>query len=546
MSRPVLPLRETRLTWWGYLCLLAVLSAAALGSLGDLRFDTHDQEYLLDSAEAGADISRFLSPEKRMPGRPGFELVLWAEYSAWGDAPRFFHLFGVLLHTGASALLAFTCRRLGMALEVSLSAGLLFLLNVAHFQAVHWIAAHCYLLVLVCACAGLISYLRFVEEGKRRFLVVFYLVLLFGVLTHVSALVALPFCVYLAWLRGHERGAVIRSTAPLGLLLVAATLGLKKVYPAAPQLTILAQELDLAGMLQNYLLCWSRLLTTAHWLPMALHAVRSWELVIGGLALVALGFAAIRRIFPLAEWTGWILLNLLPPLLLSAEYVRDIPAGPSRYLYLASAGSSAMLAWGARRLCLWIGERRHSFRAYSFVVILGLLTMSSIFFLKRAEAISLYTAGRNYLANGQIDEGVAQLKEAIAKGSELIDLEDVYLRLCPMLMNRGESVDPYLAAAQRRFPRNPTLHLYRQVVDSLGGKSPRQQQARSRLDSFRRRGNISRLIAEVYYHLGRGFFRNGDVHQAIAAFRRSLEFDSEKVKTHQSLAAALMAAGDRD
>ena len=43
-------------------------------------------------------IPPIFSAEKRMPGRPFFELLLLLQYATWGNDPRLFHWAGVVLY----------------------------------------------------------------------------------------------------------------------------------------------------------------------------------------------------------------------------------------------------------------------------------------------------------------------------------------------------------------------------------------------------------------------------------------------------------------
>ena len=126
--------------------LLAVLTASTFGSLADLKLDTHDRENLLDSALVSEDFSYLLSTAKHhTSGRPLYELIIWLEYVSWGEDARYFYLLGAIWHGMAALLLAALCRRLGWPWGMSGASALLFLFNVSHFRAVHWISAQCYI-----------------------------------------------------------------------------------------------------------------------------------------------------------------------------------------------------------------------------------------------------------------------------------------------------------------------------------------------------------------------------------------------------------------
>tara|TARA_Y100000994_G_scaffold178922_1_gene147912 strand:- start:415 stop:672 length:258 start_codon:yes stop_codon:yes gene_type:complete len=67
-----------------------------------------------------------------LPGRPVAKIFFLLGQSLWGQNTTPYHLLLVGLHVLAN--------RLGADLELSLAGGLLFLLDVAHFRAVQWIA----------------------------------------------------------------------------------------------------------------------------------------------------------------------------------------------------------------------------------------------------------------------------------------------------------------------------------------------------------------------------------------------------------------------
>ena len=358
MDAQILPFPDTRRTWLVYIALIALLTTLFFGSLSDLLYDTHDEDYMRDSAEISRDLARLFAPDKRMPGRPTFELVIWLGYEIWGDDPQLFHLLGGFLHAGASLALAFACRRIGMSVELSLATGLLFLVNVAHFSAVHWISALCYPMVMVCAALSISSYLKWVESRRWPYLVAVYVLSMVGILAHVAMVVMPVFLFSLSWQKG-ENGRTLRLLIPLLALLGGSVLAIKGFYSHAPQLSILAAEIDVVDIFQGYLWLWSRLFTTAHWLPLKPFQFHLWELFIGAGGMIFFIFSVWKRIPYLAIWNTWIFLHLLPFLSLRFAFIQSIPAGPSRYLYIASAGSSALIAWGLYKFCLWSGRRPH-------------------------------------------------------------------------------------------------------------------------------------------------------------------------------------------
>ena len=113
-------LQENRLTWGIYLLLMALLTVMTFGSLSGLRFDTHDNEFILDSADLLNDLSPALFLQNSsIQGRPTFNLYIWAAYKICGEDPAGYHILQAVLHLVASVLLGITCRRLGAPFELS-------------------------------------------------------------------------------------------------------------------------------------------------------------------------------------------------------------------------------------------------------------------------------------------------------------------------------------------------------------------------------------------------------------------------------------------
>ncbi len=193
----LLSIPDTRATWAAYGVLLALVALLFFAGLADLPLDTHDGDYFRDSADVLADPAAFFAADKRMPGRPVLELVMLLQYAAWGTNVAAYHLFSGLLHCVAAFTLARAAHALGLDLACALLTGLLFPVNVSHFNAVHWISAQCYPLVLICGSLALIAY-----SCNRPFLV--YALLLLGVLCHISAAAFWPLLLYLAWRQGDR------------------------------------------------------------------------------------------------------------------------------------------------------------------------------------------------------------------------------------------------------------------------------------------------------------------------------------------------------
>ena len=128
--------------WLPFVIAIAACGWIYFGSLRDHLLDTHDAETFRDNVAISEDFTFFFSTAKEQPsGRPAAELVKWFAFLVFGNDPGWFHLLTVALHGGAAVLLALWVRQLGESLEFSWCSGLLFFVNVAHFQAVQHISS---------------------------------------------------------------------------------------------------------------------------------------------------------------------------------------------------------------------------------------------------------------------------------------------------------------------------------------------------------------------------------------------------------------------
>lgn len=549
MTSSLFRFRESRIAWLIYTGLIAVLTIVAFSDLAHLQLDDHDDETFSDNLSISQDFSFFFSTEKQLAtGRPVAELVKYLAYLIGGNDPTWFHLFAVFLHSLASLLLAAACRRLGASLELSFTGGLLFLFNVTHFQAVHWISALDYPLALIWSLAALLCYLRCSDTDRRGWQVLFIVFLVLGLFSHISSIAMWPFCLYWTWHKTNSIKKALRQLVPaavslLPMLIVAIHITQKEsstwesideFHAGSGAETIPSQRW--------YLLMWflSRLLTTAHWLLLDVYKLQSGEIYLGAGVFAVLMALIWKKRLPGALWATWVLLSLLPFVAISYDLVLNLPTGPSRYLYMASAGSSILLAWGIQ----WLSLQFKSAGRYLYAGLVTALLGSSYIALDKTEALSLFTSGRYYLARGDHETGIAQLKRAIAQSPNTIPLEDTYARLCMILISRGDDVESVLDKALEHYPDNPTLNVYRLVIDSMHPDISRQQDAMRKLKtSAAAAKQDGPIIASAYFNLGLSYRDRNDHQQAVVAYQRALEFNPGQPKILKLLAHSHMALG---
>ena len=291
------------LVWAGYSLLVILLSAVCFGSLKDHLLDVHDYETFQDNIAIGENFAFFFSPEKNQPtGRPVADLVKFLAYLiGGGNDPAFFHLLVVAFHALATILLALLACRLGTSLTMSLTGGLLFFVNVAHFQAVHHISALDYPLALVLGLVTLLCYQQFLSIRRGVWLYAFY----GGAVITVMALPAMaflwPFCLYRSWSTGSNLKNTLRTLLPLLGLITVELIFLVAITPGETntgRAIGFYSEKDPIHLIAEMgrLLLWSlsRLVTTAHWLPFPLYKFYPWELYVGAGVLAAVLLLILR------------------------------------------------------------------------------------------------------------------------------------------------------------------------------------------------------------------------------------------------------------
>lgn len=519
--------RDELRVWLLYVAAMAALTWVAFGGLRLHQLDTHDAESFADHLRIEQDGSYFFSPDKEQAtGRLFADAVKYATFLVFGNDAAAFHLLVVAVHMLAALLLALLLRRMGLAIEWALCAGLLFLLNVAHFQAIHHISALDYPLGMVCICAALIC----LESTSRWKWGYFSALMVLAIQSHPSlaALWLLP--LYRLWRAGLGRRLFynfVATALPMALAVIASVLLASRntsTWHAVDEYAASSPTVIAVGQLRVLLLFCSRLLSTAHWLPLPIHSQALWELGLGLGVVASLIYLVYRRQEPL-DWAAlWVLAGLFPYMLLTAATIDGLPAGPSRYLYIASAGSSILLA--AAWQYIYCRQR------YFGGALLLAIVVSSCVNLRKVEAISHYTSARSYSARLEIDTALDQYEQALEKAPDVLPLEDVYTRYIIMLMGSERDFHSPLAAALRRFPDSPRLQIYQLAARATVEEEDVRVQAMKDLKQKIYTLNYARnLSSRALYNIGSGFLKRGDESNAIRAFEQGVVVDPQRAKT---------------
>ena len=196
---------------------MVLLSTLYFADLRNLGLDVHDAETFRDNEAIAQDWRFYFSPDKEQPtGRPLADLAKYLAYVVWGNSPQAFHLLVAGVHTLSSVLLAVVACLLNAGRWTAMTGGLLFLVNVSHFQAVHHISALDYPLGLLLMLFGLLCFERRLSDrpGWRWGM---YAGVLLAPLAHASTAFLFPVFPLLALARAGR--TALRPLLPLLCLL---------------------------------------------------------------------------------------------------------------------------------------------------------------------------------------------------------------------------------------------------------------------------------------------------------------------------------------
>lgn len=262
--------------WLAYIAVMVSLTGLCFGSMRDHSIDIHDSDAFSDHLAISKDFFFFFSSDKlTASGRIVDEFVMWVAYLVWGNDPALFHLLSVTTHLMASLSLAFLYWRISCEYEIAMLGGLLFLLHIGHIQAVQWISALEYPLSVLVGTLTVHAYLHFMQNHTFRTLTLFYLLLSLSLLTHIALLMIWPFCLILSIQHGMKLRAALSYFVPIAFALVPIVFIVAETTPRHSSTTLSLDYfssssisvllLNVASMFSWF---FSRLFTTAHWLPL--------------------------------------------------------------------------------------------------------------------------------------------------------------------------------------------------------------------------------------------------------------------------------------
>ena len=309
--------------------------------------------------------------------RPMFVVYLMMGWHLFGEsAPFGWHLANILLHMFAVYFAFLILEKITGDLRVTAIATLLFAVHPLRSESVAWISGVTDLFLAVFILPSFYLYLRYREEGRRKWFIGSLVLYAFAAFSKEPA-ICLPLMIaaYELFLRAD---APLATRIRFGISRAAAFLGISAIYIAARQFALGFVLADPTFTRQTYgeaaltvplviwkyigLLVWPVELSLFHETPIVTSVV-SFRFLLPAAALVAAGVVLARfwRSISVRFALLWFLINLLPVLNLKAFSYEFLVQ--ERYIYIASIGFSLLVALGLAQLSVqrwvssWVSRR---------------------------------------------------------------------------------------------------------------------------------------------------------------------------------------------
>lgn len=507
--------------WLLYVVGMLLLASIAFGNLLTHNFwdGADDLSILKDIRVVATDLTFILSPERGHDARPPFDLVFLMGYLTWGENPVAFHCFHILLHVGASLLITCTLYKEKIPLSLCFLTGAFFLVNVAHFRAVHWITSINYVLALILILLVYLSHLKSSQSNPTGWKVLSCVFLFLAVWTHPAAVFIAPFCTYRLWQSSRSFANAIKSSA---LLLITGPIFVLTAHLISVhgQSDAAFSSFSASRILTNFFWYLSDLIVSAHWVFRATtdNTASGWELALGVIFFGVLVLFYKGKKAGLSACAIWVMLSILP-------FINNPPerlsVGPSRHLYFASVGSSFLFAYACTHLVNWLRSHMSTpLCKATYCGLVGLILLSSIWHLKKAEALSIY-----YTA---VSTKSLSLFERAEKEAPNLVPTKIYDYLMQMGLARGKTYDNRIDLALQKNPNDPLLNMLWGVTLNRSENIKTQEKG----DNYLQKAiSLSDQAPEMYYNIAVAlqnaavlYNQANDLERAASLYEKALNY----------------------
>lgn len=528
---------------WVLLVVCALMVLYTFSGLANHAFELDDFRHLDDSRFVAQNLGSFFSPDKVHPGRPTMEAVFLIVWLIWDDNPAVFHVLSLVLHVVATLLLAWLFFRMSKNAELSLLGACLFLFNVAHFRTIHWIACLGFLLAFILGLISVLAFLRALENPSKKiqYVLISSIALVVGIGAHASIVSTFLFCIYLAWRQTRQTRQIVLLCLPQTCCALLAVVLLYYFYSQVPQAAHFEQLQDgkLLASFWHFIWLLGRLWTTAHWIFYNLDQVHLIDQVVGICILVGL-IALIILQRTVSYWALWTLVSLLP--FIAYPEQTWLLAGPSRYLYTASAGSSFVLAWLIYEGTSFLSRRYSSQigRGVTIGVLICIIVLSMIAH-ERSEAVTFYLAGRNFFGRKNIPEGVAHMQKAVRQDAGIVKNDHALPNLViGVSHSNGDAFLSLLESKLAQYPQILELKFLTGVAGFVHDDLSKQITGRHRIEETFRSPDHQTGITLALFGLANSFNNRVNLYHANRVYRLTQSLDPTHVGTLRILGYLLV------
>ncbi|MEE2873227.1 MAG: tetratricopeptide repeat protein, partial [Candidatus Latescibacterota bacterium] len=419
------------------------------------------------------------------------------------------------------------------------------LCNIAHVETVQWISALEYPFAVLNISCTLCVYASYIEGRRRALLLFFYGAVLVCALTHFVSVLVLPLCLLWGWWRG---GAIVERAKELAPLLLLLPPVLFFVFGLTGSHTTTSAALH-ASLNQSVVLLFTdstgsffwllgRLLSLAHWVPVVPGERAMVELWLGGVVLLLLLWGVWKGRTEVQIWGLWTLLFTVP-------FVPATAVHPSiaRYVYLATAGSSFLIAWALLRGSRGLGR---SGPYVGGAVLLGLL-VSSYMAEDRIANLTRYNTGRFFVGHADPRVGMSLIDQALEIDRSLIPVAEAHFYLLDGALRAGVDYEEILRRGLHELPENKDLRLAAQLSAQFAGMAEGDDLARLHAEYATGEyvdSDFLQMTSILSQHFGAWYSKRGDNDGAIRSYRLSLRADPQNINTARRLIKKMLLQGN--
>lgn len=375
------------------ICLATILIYARAVGYGFI-YNWDDAGYILKNEYiktlSFAAIADIFSNYYMYNYHPLTTLTYLFEYRLVGESAWLYHLNNILLHLANSFLVFVLIRKLLKGKEIpALIAAALFALHPMHVESVAWISERKDVLYSFFFLLSLIFYLKYLETGKLREILLTSLFFILSCLSK-SAAVTLPvllFAVDYLWRRKFSMKMVLEK---IPLFIVSLVFGLLAISSQDTAIQDLTPILSIFERLM--IVCWGVCLYIFKSVfPVGLSAFYPYPLKYGGVLpwyyFAAPVFVAVLGVFLWysRKWGREIIFGFAFFFITISLVLQLMPVGGAiiaeRYTYIPYIGLFYVLVFPLSRMGEGIAKKaRMKSRNYLVILILGLITLTALSF----------------------------------------------------------------------------------------------------------------------------------------------------------------------